>query len=325
MLWNACDYAHFTHLGWLGMRWRQNLNPGLFILKAILCARSSLHSAGNYPWECLPSHLTNRGQSFLAYKMRRTLRFLLTQNLWSKITLAQESGNLVSSPLNVKNQSHDRGSHFAALPVHPFAIRGNDFVIAANEVADEGSLWHAVNTTQMNLFKIFSIRWAESHLLYKSRTLSMLSQLVNSGHEPRQSQKTGWLGETSPWPTNTCAFLYSRCSFSSQISRKFTPWTQRTSSFLNHSQLPWRSGLGEEHEGERRKQTARERQPCPSQLPTEAEAAWTPNTFFLSQLKAADRAWGLHEPSSLKFPRKIFLFLLQQYDTAPYVHESDPI
>lgn len=72
--------------------------------------------------------------------MRRTLRFLLTQNLWSKITLAQESGNLVSSPLNVKNQSHDRGSHFAALPVHPFAIRGNDFVIAANEVADEGSL-----------------------------------------------------------------------------------------------------------------------------------------------------------------------------------------
>lgn len=34
--------------------------------------------------------------------------------------------------------------------------------------------------------------------------------------------------------------------------------------------------------------------------------------------------FGAPELSSLKFLGEILLFMLQQYDTAPYAHESDP-
>lgn len=55
------------------------------------------------------------------------------------------------------------------------------------------------------------------------------------------------------------------------------------------------------------------------------EAVWTSDTSFPSQLAAADRVWGLQKPPSLKFSCQIFLFMLQQNDTAPYAHESDPV
>lgn len=128
----------------------------------------------------------------------------------------------------------------------------------------------------------------------------------------------GW-GE--PWANQQWGY-HSLNALSSSIPRTYVPQTQGASafSFSSHAPLLWGSGIGEEESVKRKTYLGH---PPSASFPWRRRRSAHQTHSSLHSLRPLV-GFGASEPSSLKFLCKIFLFMLQQYDTAPYAHESAP-
>lgn len=151
------------------------------------------------------------------------------------------------------------------------------------------------------------------NVLERRRKLAKLSPFVHPGHGPRQSQSLADVRE-EPSILEWRGFLHAR-PLSSQIPSKYPPQTQGALPSPVEA-TPWGLGWG----GGEPEETDLSQPPSPASSPP---GGLDIKLLSLHSLRLLT-GFGAPELPSVGFLCKIFLFMLQQCDSAPSARESDP-